>query len=138
MTALYAAVKFAAYSGWCYVGLKTLRPGEPAHWKSALGLGFLRLAMGLFFGAAIWLLGNLAAIALHNQQVLVYLVVYVPVRWIEWAIMDRLIAHTWTGFLLGPDSTTRGWRARGIVLSCLADIPIIVSMGGLPLGRFMC
>jgi hypothetical protein len=32
-----------------------------------------------------------------------------------------------------------GWRLGGIVISCLADIPVIVSLGGnLAVGRFMC
>ncbi len=134
----YAVLKFAIYSGWCYVGLKILRPGEPTRWKFALGLGFLRLMLGLFFGVAIFFLINLVAIALYGQQLLIYLAIYVPVRWIEWAIIDRLIARTLAGFLLGQNSTTRCWRTLGIVISCLADIPIIVWIGGLPLGRFMC
>jgi hypothetical protein len=41
-------------------------------------------------------------------------------------------------FLIGNSSSTRLWRLGGIVISCLADVPIMVSMHDLPIGRFMC
>ena len=76
------------------------------------------------------------------ENLIAYLSVYVPVRWIEWTIMALLI-------LPGPISPLQGvagggradrlWRLGGIVISCLADIPLIVSLGGvIPVGRFLC
>jgi hypothetical protein len=47
-------------------------------------------------------------------------------------------ARTVRGFLLGETAWNRVWRLGGIVISCLADIPVIVDTGGLPVGRFMC
>ena len=141
MNVLYAVLKFAVYSGWCWVGLKLFRPHGERRPRAALGLGLLRLGMGAFFGILIWVLGTAAARPLGGNQVLIYLAVYVPVRWIEWAIIDLLIQperFSFKVFFLGAGPVSRGWRARGIVVSCLADVPVIVSMGGLPLGRFMC
>jgi len=43
------------------------------------------------------------------------------------------------GFFLGLAKADRLWRIGEIVLSCLSDIPMIISLGGiLPVGRFMC
>jgi hypothetical protein len=77
-----------------------------------------------------------------SQNVLTYLLVYVPVRWIEWTIMAMIIMPAsfplwrWAG---GSNSNDRLWRLGGIAISCLADIPLIVSLGGVvPVGRFLC
>jgi hypothetical protein len=70
-----------------------------------------------------------------------YLAVYVPIRWLEWSVIAFFLtpgARTFGGFLLGSTARDRGWRLGGIALSCAADIPVILSVGGLPLGRFMC
>lgn len=140
MIGLYALLKFAAYSGWCWVGLSLFQPGKERRLRKALLLGAARLLMGLAFGAAIYLLATLVA-AVSRSQVAAYLLVYVPVRWVEWAILEAFIhpgARGFNGFFFGAGETSRGWRARGILVSCLADIPVIASVGGLPLGRFMC
>jgi hypothetical protein len=137
---LYAALKFAAYSGWCWVGLRLFDPNRPDRTQRALAFGGLRLLMGLGFGAAIFFMANAAVMIVRSQPV-VYLAVYVPVRWIEWGLIEALMRPE-LPFLktaaLGDGAAARGWRARGILLSCLADLPIIASIGGLPLGRFMC
>ncbi|MBI3549758.1 MAG: hypothetical protein HY078_12025 [Elusimicrobia bacterium] len=140
MTWIYAALKFAVYSGWCWVGLRALRPQETPSARAALGLGLLRLSMGLGFGVLIWFLASFVAVQIVRSEPLIYLMVYVPVRWVEWGIIEGLLVRDSgpSGFLWGHSGGARGWRVRGIVVSCLADIPVIVSMGGLPLGRFMC
>jgi hypothetical protein len=40
--------------------------------------------------------------------------------------------------LLGGSASARGWRGGGVLVSCGADVPIILLLEGLPLGRFMC
>ena len=71
---------------------------------------------------------------------LTYLSVYVPVRWLEWSIMAALLlSPSISQFLFGAARPDRLWRAGGIVISCLADIPLIISLGGvIPTGRFLC
>jgi len=155
--ALYATIKYAAYTGWCYLGIRLFDAACAHKARWAFLCGFIRLAMGLGFGVLIFILGLLvyeatrvvgrsdAAPAVLSEDwfrmAWTYLTVYVPVRWVEWALIGLLIdksSRRFLPFLLGPDSSSRKWRAGGILISCLADVPMIVSIGGLPIGRFMC
>jgi hypothetical protein len=139
---LYLVVKYLAYSGWMFFGLQKLR-NDPSPLLRSLLLGLLRLCLGFFFGVLIYLLSSglmpLFGYGL-GQNVIVYLLVYVPVRWIEWGIMSMfLISPDGAGFLVGESRPDRLWRLGGIVISCLADIPLIISLGGvIPTGRFLC
>lgn len=139
---VYFALKYAAYASWMYLGIQLFasRGGVPR----ALMLGLLRVVMGLAFGFLIYLGSTAVAIAAHDAglapQVVAYLGVYVPVRWIEWGIMEVILrpsaspAH----LLLDIDWIGRKWRCGGIVISCLADLVLFADVGGLPIGRFMC
>ena len=147
----YFIVKGLAYAAWMYVGLRVFgRGGSQPHWIAA-GLGALRLGMGLVFGFGIWIGSTLIFEKIREvsrdvpdwiASSAAYLSVYVPVRWIEWGIFDLALnrdARSTRGFFLGNSSRSRYWRAGGIGISCIADIPLIVSLGGnIPLGRFMC
>lgn len=139
---LYLVVKYLAYSGWMFFGLQKLR-NDPSPLLRSLLLGLLRLCLGFFFGVLIYLLSS-GLMSLFGyglgQNVIVYLLVYVPVRWIEWGIMSMfLISPDGAGFLVGESRPDRLWRLGGIVISCLADIPLIISLGGvIPTGRFLC
>jgi len=142
---LYFGLKFLAYTGWCYFGLYKFRPGLQRRIGRSLAYGFLRLFLGLFFGVLIFLVSAALISALGSglsQNVVTYLLVYVPVRWIEWAIMSVLIVPNSFSFLewaVGTDSKDRLWRLGGIAISCLADIPLIASLGCvIPVGRFLC
>jgi len=149
--ALYVLAKFIAYTVWCAVGVQLLwsfertaqvqlstawGTGPARKWLLATGYGFLRLLMGIFFGITIWILGTLVAANLFDTphaNLLTYFLVYVPVRWVEWSILAWLIARN-AGSSLGYK-----WRLGGIGISCLADIPLIASMGWtLAVGRFFC
>jgi len=141
---LYIVVKLLAYCIWCYVGLRLFQPAARLLPAKALGFGVLRLFMGFFFGITIYFLCSvsLSILGLGQQQnIVTYLLVYVPVRWIEWSIMSAILRRQ-TGnlpWLFGENPRDRYWRLGGIVISCLADIPLIYSLGGvIPTGRFMC
>lgn len=142
---LYPAIKLLAYTLWCYLGLRNFRPPMNDLYRRSLQYGFLRLLMGLFFGVAIWLISSLLISHIGNdlaQNILTYVLVYVPVRWIEWSIMAALIVPGPFPFVRRTSGTSprdRNWRLGGIAISCLADIPLIVSLGGvIPTGRFLC
>jgi hypothetical protein len=140
MLAAYLVIKALAYVGWCYVGLRAFGGPGRARWSTAAIYGTGRLLLGLFFGVVIFMVGAATAAVVENSFV-TYLLVYVPVRWIEWSIVATWIdpGHPmWRQFWLGLTPESRGWRLRGIVLSCLADVPVIIAMGGLTLGRFLC
>jgi len=145
---LYLGVKFLAYSGWLYYGLYRFHGRKPAL-GAAAAFGLLRLLMGFFFGVLIYLASSWVVVHLGAglglgmaRDVAAYLSVYLPVRWVEWSIMAGLLCPQAVGpvrLALGADARDRGWRAGGILISCLADIPLIVSLGGvIPTGRFLC
>src|SRR6185295_12589339 len=161
----YVSIKYVAYALWCFLGLRLFQPWRASKMATAAWLGVLRSLMGLGFGIGIWLGGSMVYRALSHMpatsvltyllvmvyralshmpatSVLTYLLVYVPIRWLEWSIILVIVcpqcrsAH---GFLLGLANPDRLWRVGGITLSCLSDIPMIISLGGiLPVGRFMC
>ncbi len=142
---LYLVVKLLAYCVWCFVGLRMFQPAAKLLPARAIGFGVLRLFMGFFFGIAIYFLGSLSLTLLGSglqQNIITYVLVYVPVRWLEWSIMSAIlaacVAHI-SPWFLGWNPRDRYWRLGGILISCLADIPLIASLGGLlPTGRFLC
>lgn len=141
----YFIAKFVAYCVWCYAGVRLFRSGERLAIPRALGLGILRLLMGVFFGYLIFLLITALVTSLTPSlpaNVITYLIVYVPVRWIEWTIMAVLILPGpvyFSEWFTGTGRKDRLWRLGGIVISCLADIPLIAFLGGvIPVGRFFC
>jgi hypothetical protein len=142
---LYVATKLAAYCGWCYYGVLQFRPETVNRGAAALGFGLLRLLMGLFFGAVIYLASSFLAPVLWpfpGGNVLTYASTYVPTRWVEWTLMAMFItpgSRSLGSWLFGWNRASRLWRLGGIGISCLADLPIIAAAGWiLPLGRFMC
>jgi hypothetical protein len=148
----YFVVKLGAYVTWMWVGLSLLRPGAGARLESAVAFGTLRLLMGFVFGLLIWVAGTfvyVGAILMEGPGesplpagLLTYLLVYVPVRWVEWGIFELVLdpgARSFFGLVYGSSLQARSWRAGGAAISCLADIPVIASLGWmLPVGRFMC
>lgn len=139
---LYLVTKFLAYSAWVFVGVRTVQKETRPLLRSFL-LGFFRLCLGFFFGVLIYVLSSVLLSQLGSSSgsnVLTYLAVYVPVRWFEWSIMAAiLVPGSFAQFLVGAAKPDRLWRIGGIVISCLADIPLIISLGGvIPTGRFLC
>lgn len=144
---IYLFVKFTAYVAWCAVGIVFLNLAFRRRFGAALIFGSIRLFMGFGFGVAIFIAGGLMYSQLYGNLsesfagVVTYLSVYVPVRWIEWSLLEVFMnkrSRSGLGFLLGADARSRLWRAGGIFISCLADIPLIMVAGGIPFGRFMC
>ncbi len=142
---LYFGGKFLAYSVWCYFGLRGFRPQNSRTLGRAIIYGAIRLSLGFFFGILIYLLSSALITSLAPglpENVIAYLAVYVPVRWIEWTIMAILIMPgpiSLSHWIVGNGRMDCLWRLGGIAISCLADIPLIVSLGGIvPVGRFLC
>jgi hypothetical protein len=74
---------------------------------------------------------------LPAQSVFAYLLIYIPVRWIEWTIMAVMLNPSRSTFK--PAITGVVWRIGGIAISCVADIPLIIFFGGaIPTGRILC
>jgi hypothetical protein len=137
---VYAGIKALAYMGWCGLGAR-LHGHRERLWLKGFLLGFGRLAMGAVLGlVVIFFLVNALSTTIPNQFLL-YLAVYVPVRWFEWSVMAVLMDSkhvSWRNFVVGETASSQLWRLGGIAISCMADIPMMFSLGGLPVGRFMC
>jgi hypothetical protein len=145
--ALYLTLKVAAYVLWCFLGAWVVFRGASTPGRAAVHgfvLGTLRLGLGLSLGIVIWFASTMAYASVGDvpaRTSIAYLSVYVPIRWLEWAVIAFFLtpgARTFRGFVLGSSPRDRLWRLGGIALSCAADIPMILAVGGLPLGRFMC
>jgi len=130
--AIYIAVKGAAYCGWCFAGLALLAPARPGRPRLAALLGGGRVLLGVGIGLFICL----AALSMNNatrNAPLTYFSIYVPVRIVEWTLFHLLIS---TRF---QRTRSIGWVLGGVVVSCLADIPIGIMEGGVvPVGRPFC
>jgi hypothetical protein len=138
---VYVLVKYLAYSAWCYFGLRWLR--ERKSIASGLGFGSVRLGLGILFGAGIFLVGGSLHLNAPTHPWLMYLSIYAPVRYVEWSIMAALLGATGGQVFRIGDGVTQRWILGGIVVSHLADLPMIVMsyggpMGFLPVGRFLC
>ena len=130
--ALYVVIKWVAYVAWCVVGLRLLNPERSRSLQYATVIGTGRLLLGILLGIFIFS----AALTMNNatrNAPLTYFSIYVPVRVLEWGLFYFLISRkvTW------PRSAV--WVLGGVVVSCLADIPIGIMEGGVvPVGRPFC
>jgi hypothetical protein len=71
-----------------------------------------------------------------------YVLIYVPVRYLEWSIMAALLGAKGSEAYRISDAATQRWIVKGIGLSYLADLPMILLYAAsgslLPVGRFLC
>jgi len=100
--------------------------------RKAAALGAFRLALGVGIGLFIYV----AALSMNNatrNAPLTYAAIYVPVRVLEWTVLHVFVARRfqWPGSV--------GWILGGVIVSCLADIPLGMMNGGVvPVGRPFC
>jgi len=141
----YFGGKLIAYCAWCYFGLRLFRPEDLRRSGRAVIYGTIRLSLGFFFGVLIYFLSSAVITSLPPsvpENVITYVAVYVPVRWVEWSIMAMLVLPgplSLAERVAGTGRNDRLWRLGGIAISCVADIPLIASLGGvIPVGRFLC
>jgi hypothetical protein len=111
--AMYLAVKIAAYTAWCALGLKLA--GRPSAAR-AFRLGLLRTALGIGFGFLIFFLAS--SFPLHGTLG-EYVAIYAPVRVVEWGIVWWVIRRDGPVFT-GPRMVL--WIAGGILVSYAADL----------------
>ena len=142
---LYIVLKYAAYSAWCYRGLKKFRPLENVSRSAAYRFGFYRLLIGLFFGlsvgAAVFSIAPESATGAGGSSFFLYLCIYLPVRWIEWMILSIFIipgSSRMGEWLVGLNRADRIWRLGRIGVSFLADLVLIISAQAFPVGRILC
>jgi hypothetical protein len=129
---VYIAVKYLAYSSWCYLGLRLLSPERLHAVRTAAILGGARLGLGIVLGLFIFF----TALSMNNatrNAPLTYFSIYVPVRIVEWTLFHLVVAGSFRGW------RSIGWVIGGIVVSCFADLPIGMMEGVVvPVGRPFC
>jgi hypothetical protein len=127
----YVVVKFAAYSLWCWLGLRLFTP-EKARLGAALKFGGIRWCLGLFFGIAAGIMcGSVAPEAVRS----LYVKVYVPLRIVEWSIMLFLLR----GRVSARSPQAWLWTLGGIAVSFLSDLASPEGMAGrFCVGRCLC
>ena len=130
---LYVALKFLAYAAWLQVGYTVFHRdlGVTPH---PILFGVVRLVVGLVVGIGIWIGSTAVYVLLAERtgiasELATYVLVYVPVRVAEWALVG----------LLAYGRLASGWLAGGVLVSILADVPMVWALEWhLPLGRFLC
>ena len=142
---VYFVVKLAAYSWWCARAKNEFKNLAPLSSKPAIVHGLVRLFMGFGFGAVIFLtsvflvagLSEIGVASYSLASFVAYILIYVPIRWVEWTLMERIIVKRKMK-LFNQDRISTKWRIWGIAISCLADLPIIIAQGGIIIGRINC
>jgi hypothetical protein len=135
---LYGAVKWVAYTLWCWVGL---RWAARANGLARSSVGFGR---ALAAGSARWLLGLALGVAIffafatsrdHVWQQ--YVAVYVPVRCVEWSIIGVIFAPSASQLSLGRKLA---WVFAGVAVSFASDLvsPQMIEDGRFCVGRCLC
>jgi hypothetical protein len=143
LTLFYTILKFICYFLWCRYGISYLMLPYSNKWTRGLIFGIIRLLIGALFGTVLGYFILLMVFLSPGDltRLAIYLTVYVVIRWIEWSLMEVLInkqSRSWLGFWFGNNKKSRIWRAGGIVVSYLADVPLIAILWTIPLGRIFC
>jgi hypothetical protein len=138
---IYVLVKYFAYCLWSYYGLKLLRGKTTI--GSGVAFGSARLGLGMFFGAGVFVLGGTLHLNVPAHPWTLYLSIYAPVRYVEWTILAALMIWSVSAARAVSDGVTQRWILGGIVVSHLADLPLILftyegTKSFLPVGRFLC
>jgi hypothetical protein len=128
---IYVLVKLTCYTLWCWIGLRLWRQGS-ANAIRSLGIGFLRLMIGVSFGVAIFF-----AVPTDRSNLLwKYIEIYAPVRMLEWFIVVLIIRRAWNK-VVTPSSLL--WSVGGIVVSFAADLASPEGLAGhFCVGRCLC
>lgn len=140
---LYVPLKWLFYSAWCWLGIYLDKPdGRPTKAR-ALKFGAIRLVLGIPFGLLIvFVATKMLDVAPRflgpwyelTKDIWAYMGSYAPAHWLEWSILavwmlpGRLSARN---LLLGVNKRDTLWRLGGIVVSFVADVPILFAFGGL-------
>jgi len=144
LVSLYLFPKYILYAAWCYLGLRLFRSASESWGNDALVYGFYRLLLGFGFGFLVFL----AAAALapsdnagRDNTALEYILVYLPVRWMEWTIMAAIIipgSNSWSRWFSGLTKADRLWRVGGIAISFLGDASLFYLVKYISIGRILC
>lgn len=140
---LYFIIKFLVYTGWCYFAFSYLKLNYPKALSYSMLFALIRLLIGLVLGVFMGLIeATITAYLINilnsdlNARILslslFYLLVYMPIQWFAWSLLEIVMnkqVRRWKFFICGLNSQSRKWRAGGVFLSSLLDIPLILFVG---------
>jgi hypothetical protein len=127
--AAYPVLKYLAYAGWCGLVSRGYNP-ERRPWRTAWGLGLIRLLIGVAVGSVLTLAGLHLRFAAWNAPA--WVAVMIPIRWLEWSALAAIAARTGlrpATILLGADGRLRAWQLGGVVVSFATDLLMIAAAG---------
>jgi hypothetical protein len=137
---VYFLLKCLAYVAWCHYGLRALR--KQSSIGAGIGCGFARVGLGIIFGVGIFFLAGALHLSAPAHPWLLYVLIYVPVRYVEWSIIAALLGAKGGEIYRTGDAATQRWILEGIGISHLADLPLTLLYAAqgslLPVGRFLC
>jgi hypothetical protein len=140
----FIPIKLLAYIWWSYKGFFFLKLHFNYPKLRAIVYGLIRLLMGLMLGMALVYMALLIVDPrnLVLSGIITYLLVYLPVRWLEWGLLEFIMspkARSFDGFIFGVNKNSRRWRLGGLLLCAVMDVPIIILTKGAGLGNIaMC
>lgn len=129
-------LKFVIYIVWCFYGIRLFNPKWQGQALKGIGLGFVKLLIGITFNfiLVIRVMDELPFLNLYMYKygfILMYFAIHIPLRWVEWAIMDMIVSPTSAtlkSFLFGYSKSSRFWRTGGIIISFTTDILILLTI----------
>jgi hypothetical protein len=141
---LFLLPKLVAYIYWSYISFSSFNVFLNHPKLKATAYGLLRLLIGLVMASPLFILATLIFDWQHPlvSGLIVYLIVYLPTRWLEWGLLEVIInpkSRRLAYFLCGYNEASRRWRVGGLIICAIFDVPVMLLSGGAPLGNFsMC
>jgi len=141
---IYLPLKFLAYLGVVLLGARIFKfaPDESIAWCLLVAAG--RMLIGLALGIPIYIASTVLQQVIpqfDGQLVLVYVLVYVPARWVAWSLTAPMLNPLVRGFgalVSGVGRRDLQWRWLGVAVSCSLDVIMIAAFGQFPVGKFFC
>ncbi len=128
---LYVFLKFFVYSLYCFLLNKFIV--EKYSFIKILGIGGFRTLLGALFGGLVFIAFEVMPVSvLYKDDWVLYLLIYVPVRVIEWGVVVTIFFNKRNVSL----NKKLLWVLGGIILSILVDL--IFAPSGLRIGRILC
>jgi hypothetical protein len=117
MIIVYVVSKFCVYCVICSLLAHSFNLELVSRWNFSIVWGAARFGLGLLFGVPIALL-YFAFLSADLNSVLSYIVAFVPMRYVEWALLFALIAHKHS---IPWSSKAHQWILSGAAASMLLD-----------------
>ncbi len=137
---IYFPAKLVLYVWLVHYGLRAFGPPAQVSFGAAATIGMLRLIMGFMVAIPLGMAGMMLYDILEGgvgAVALTYILLYPPVRWIEWGVLEYLIqSKEWA--LFRPSGPRLQWRAMAVVLTCLPDVVLFVGGPEGPFRIHMC